>query len=70
MKTAKNRSDDLLHIVRMGAGAYKMLCEKRIKGLFYTQLDDGTFEVIDNRKGKMVKYTCKTLEECAACVNK
>ena len=62
--------DKAIHIVRMGPGAYKNVLNKKIKGLFYTLLDDVTFEVIDNRKGKMIKYACNTLEECNMCVNK
>lgn len=63
-------NEDVINIIRMGQGAFKYAIDKNIKSLFYTLCDDGTYRVIDNRKGKMLSYTCGTLEDCAACVNK
>ena len=62
--------ENTIHIIRMGQGAFNYALDKKIKALFYRQIDDGGYEVIDNRKGKMLSYTCNTLEECIACVNK
>lgn len=58
----------MTHVVRMGAGAYLKAIEKNIKSVFYTLRDNGEYEVVDNRKGKMLKYTCATLDEIAECV--
>ncbi len=62
--------ENVIHIIRMGRGAFNYALDKKIKSVFYCQTDDGKYKIVDNLKGKMLSYTCDTLEECVACVNK
>lgn len=65
----KKTDGEAIHIIRMGDGAFQDAVNKKVKFAFYRLNGDGEYDIIDNRRGKMLKYTCKTLEECVACVN-